>query len=187
VTPVSQIRLVLDASPLICLLGTGSPEVILAALPARCFVEERVLPEVQRCPFDNTSALPKLGRLGECGLLSVERMSSAAYAQYLALVSGPAGDSLGRGESASLAFAWERDFHVVLDDRKAHRVSGEHYPNLKRATTARLFRMATEAGGLTAASVAPLLSNALRTARMHVWPEDRSWVDSVIGVPGEPE
>lgn len=168
--------LVLDASPTFNILGSGSPELILAALSGLCVIEERTLQEVQRNPFDNSAAAPVIEKLIARGHLKAMRMGSTAYEQYLELVAADSTNALGHGESAALAYANEIEAIVVLDDRKARRIGKIRYPGCEQCTSIELFRRASKAGAISRRQTAELLRLAISNARMHVWPEDRKWL-----------
>ncbi len=80
--------LVLDASVLFNLLGTGMPKEILLALGVPCCVEERTAAEVRRMPGERIESAP-LQPLFEDGCLQLRRMSGQAYDTYLSLLGGP--------------------------------------------------------------------------------------------------
>lgn len=170
---------VLDASVVINILGCGSPERILRPLSGRCVVEENSAKEVLQNPFDKTPAADTLERLVGQGFLQVVKMSNPAYLEYLELVSAEPQVALGRGESAAIAYASSVGAGVVLDDRKARRISRERCPRISQSTSVALFRLAFEIDRTPAGEIAKLIRCAISHARMHVLDEDSGWVGSL--------
>jgi len=167
---------------MINLLGCGSPRTVLGAFKRRCVIEENTLKEVVRDPFINGSAQPTMDQLMRDESLIVQRMSAAAYAQYLDLVSPEPRDALGRGESAAIAHANDIGGVVVLDDLKARRIARARFGACEQWTSVTMFRGAAESLGLTKEQTSALICTAREKARMHVLAEDLSWVESLPAV-----
>lgn len=173
---MSQETVVLDASPMLNILGSGSPQLILTSFAGACLVEENTLKEIQRDPFDGGPALPIIERLIASACLRVTRMGSAAYEHYLELVASDSVHGLGRGESAALAYANEIGAIVVLDDRKARRIGKMKFPKCIQWTSVELFKRGLRASGIPKNQTADLVRFAIGKARMHISPEDREWL-----------
>lgn len=173
---MSQKVLVLDASPIFNILGSGSSERVLDALSGLCVVEEHTLKEVIRNPFDNLPAAATIEKLLARGCLRTTRMGGNAYEQYLELVAANSVDALGRGESAALSYANEVRGIVVLDDRKAKRIGKKRFPSCDQWTSIELFRQARKAGAISKREMAKIVQLAISNARMHVLVEERKWL-----------
>ena len=115
--------LVLDASVLINLLGTGQPEIVLRTLKREVIVEEITLAEVCLDPITGRSADQLLTSLRSDNLLGVAQMSDAAYEYFLALTGATPPDDLDDGEAATIAHAIDIGAAAVIDERKAVRVA----------------------------------------------------------------
>ncbi|MFM0453907.1 hypothetical protein PQR21_26275 [Paraburkholderia nemoris] len=126
--------LVLDASVLFNLLGTGIAKELLQALAVPCWVEERTAAEIRRLPGQRTESAP-LQPLLDDGCLKLCRMSTRGYETYLSLLSGPSTDTLDDGESAAIAMAVEGLGSVVLDDKKARRILAIRFPGFVSGTS----------------------------------------------------
>lgn len=147
--------LVLDASVLFNILGTGLSKELLQALGVPCWVEERTAAEVRRMPGQRTESAP-LQPLFEDGSLKLCRMSERAYETYLSLLSGSSTETLDDGESAAIAMAVEGSGSVVLDDKKARRILAARFPGAASGTSLSLI--------IEAARRAPWSDEKLRDA-----------------------
>lgn len=158
---------VLDASSVINLLGSGDMHGVLTALGVPCFVEEKTLAEVNRHPVRGSDHRAELDVLRDLGLLLTERMTDEEYEVYLSLVSRPMVGRLGDGESAAIALA-HRGYAVILDENKANRIVASEFHALRQASTYRLALTAGYRGNWGIERVQSLLSAARLHARMGV-------------------
>jgi predicted nucleic acid-binding protein len=170
---------VLDASVLINLLGCGNPKLVLKALSARCMVEDHVIREVTRHPIDGHDVNTTFSELLSLGLIHQARLDDASYEVFLSLVAGSPLDSLGQGESATLALAASLRGAAVLDDGKARRIAEKRFAQLSLATSVTLFRIAAKKADMNTEQARTLVGMAIQNSRMRVLPEDRKWVDSL--------
>jgi len=174
-------KLILDASVLINLLGTGLSDVLLKGLDRVIVVDEIALREVTIDPFNRRDPTEVLDRLCENGLIEVVRMSSETYDLFMDLTGGDPPDDLDDGEAATLAQAALGDFVAVIDEKKATRIAGVHFPNvtvlnsLDLLTSSELLLLNGRDG------IANMVYLALRNARMRVAPSERQWIFSLLG------
>jgi predicted nucleic acid-binding protein len=130
-------RLVLDASVLINILGTGRSDIILQVLNRIVMVDEIALREVTIDPFSGKSSGAVLSDLRQSGLIEVISMGNEAYEMFISLTGGDPPDDLDDGEAATLAQAAFGNYVAVIDERKAIRVSGIQFPELELLEFAR--------------------------------------------------
>nr|VFK60356.1 MAG: hypothetical protein BECKTC1821F_GA0114240_10458 [Candidatus Kentron sp. TC] len=91
--------LILDASALINIIGTGIAPRFLAALPNRVFVEELVVGEVTRFAPRCAEREETLSLLQRKGLLRVIKMSEREAEEFVDFISAPSPDNLDDGRS----------------------------------------------------------------------------------------
>lgn len=163
--------LVLDASVVINLLGTGQPVEVLAGLRQRCLIEQKTLQEVKRHPIPGFKLEERLEVLFRDGLLEVARMTDAEYDVFIELVHAPLGVRLGDGESAAIAIA-PRGASIVLDEKRARRRVAEMLPALATVSSLRLILTSAHRQGWTEQSVAAIVALARVHARMGVPKDD---------------
>lgn len=174
-------KLILDASVLINLLGTGLSDVLLKGLNRVIVVDEVALREVTIDPFSRKDPTEVLNRLRENGLIDVVRMSSETYDLFMELTGGDPPDDLDDGEAATLAQAALGDCVAVIDEKKATRIAGVHFPNVTvlnsvdLLTSIDLFQLNGRDG------IADMVHLALLNARMRVAPSERQWIFDLLG------
>lgn len=163
--------LVLDASVVINLLGTGQPLEVLAGLRQRCLIEQKTLHEVKRHPIPGFKLEERMDRLFHDGLLEVVRMTDAEYEVFIELVHAPLGVRLGDGESAAIAIA-SRGAGIVLDEKRARRRVAEMLPALATVSSLRLVLTSAHRQNWTEREAAELVALARLHSRMGVPRED---------------
>ncbi len=173
--------LVLDASVVVNLVGSGQAGLLLRAVGRSAIVEETTLREVTRDPFTRRSAEETLRPLFEEGLLALGRLSDRALDTFMALVSAPEPDDLDDGEAAAIAHAQDIEAAVVVDERKAVRILTEHFPDVPVVQSVDLFSARSVVGALGKTVLANLVFATLVHARMHVPRAYREWVVELIG------
>lgn len=174
-------KLILDASVLINLLGTGLSDALLKSLNRVVVVDEVALREVTIDPFSRKDPTEVLDRLCENGLIEVVGMSSETYDLFIDLTGADPPDDLDDGEAATLAQAALGDCVAVIDEKKATRIAGVHFPNvivlnsLDLLTSIELLQLNGQDG------IAEMVYLALRNARMRVAPSERQWIFDLLG------
>ncbi len=170
---------ILDASVLINLLGSGEPVAVLAGLGERCLMEQRTLREVRRHPIPGLDYVEPLRLLMSSGILEEVRMNEAEYEIYVAFVSGPLGTRLDDGESAALAVAG-RGSSLVLDERKARRRAGSSMNGATVVSTLQLMLTSGYRQGWSAERLRNLVLSARQHARMGVPKEDSALLGELL-------
>lgn len=160
--------LVLDASVIINLLGSGSPAIILAATGVDCIVVEQTLAEITRHPIPGLCHKEILSALGHDGHIQPHRMSSEEYALYLSMIQGPSSESLGDGESAAIAVAVSTKRQVILDDGKARRIHRARFPSAPVASSLQLFVAAGARNNWPVERIRDMVARAMTNARMNI-------------------
>ncbi len=98
-------EVVLDASVVINLLGTGVAKKILTAFEFKCAIDKLAVQEIVRHPRPDGDLKKELGLLVREGLIREVKLSDARYKDFLELVGAPSPDGLGDGEAATLVQA----------------------------------------------------------------------------------
>lgn len=165
--------LVLDASVLFNILGTGKPKAILQAVGVECWVEQRTAAEVRRMPGQRTEGAP-LQPLFEDGCLQLCRMSDDAYETYISLVGGAPTETLDDGESAAIAVATNGLGSVVLDDKKARRILSSRFGVANPGSSLTLLLTAATRANWTLQELRAVITAARTVSRMAVIPDERT-------------
>jgi hypothetical protein len=173
--------LVLDASVLINLLGTGiSPDILrLLSLPA--IVEETTLGEVLHDPRDGMPADDIIRELVRTRRLICEVMDADGLEVFLDLVAADSPDELSDGEAATIAHAVIRKATAVIDERKATRIARMRFPQLTICSTLDILSCSRVTRTLGIESLSAALFDATKYARMRVPVLFEDWVCEILG------
>ena len=115
--------LVIDASVVINLLGTGKPADLLGMLNRRVNIDELALNEVTSDPLNKLPGRDAVEALLRSGLISSGRLSALAFEVFLELTGATPPDDLGDGEAATIAQSFDIGAVPVIDERKATRIA----------------------------------------------------------------
>jgi predicted nucleic acid-binding protein len=171
--------LVLDASVLINLLGSGRPELLLRAIPEKVLMADRTFGEVLRDPSGRLPPREIRGALVSGGLIELRALDPDNLDIFIDLAAHP--DALDDGEAATIAVAVGAGAVPVLDERKARRVFRERFPERDIESSAGLFRRLNEGDRLPFGTLRAALFDALCNARMNVVPDEMEWVLATLG------
>ncbi|MBB4372758.1 putative nucleic acid-binding protein [Bradyrhizobium sp. cir1] len=174
-------ELVLDSSVAINLLATGHAASILKALAMPVFLTANVVREVE---FGSSNGRQEIGLLQEMiadQVLLVRELEGGALESFFALVSGPASESLGDGEAATLALAHARGCSAAIDEKKATRLAAERFASTRLVTTVDILAHDSVRVGLGGERLADAAFQALRLARMQVREQQFDWIARLIG------
>ena len=172
--------LVLDASVIINVLGSGVGERVLSALSTRLIVADVTSREIVRNPLSISDRTNPIEAFAARRLLERRAVDGEALQTFIGLVGATPPDDLGDGESGAIALAKHLDLAVALDDGKARRICRNRFPNVEIVASAEIFAHANVAAAL-GTSLADAVHGAMLHARMRVLPEHREWVASVLG------
>jgi len=174
-------RLVIDASVLINILGTGCPADVLECLCRVFLIDEIALREVDIDPSTRRSSKDILATLRRQGLLEVIRMDDDVYDRFLGFTAAQPPDDLDDGEAATLAHAACGEYVAVVDERKATRIASAHIPEIQVLNSIDLLAAPELLNKLGNEKMSDLIYRALRDARMRVPPRVRHWIADLLG------
>jgi predicted nucleic acid-binding protein len=174
-------ELILDSSVVINLLATGHPASILRALPLAIVVTENVKREIELGAITGRSERQQLSRLVDDGLVRIAQLEGETLETFFDLVSGSAVESLGDGESATLAFAYRHSRSAAIDEKKATRIAAARFSSLRLATTVDILAHPDVGAALGDDKLAGAVFSALTEARMQVREHQFGWVANLIG------
>ncbi|SED25208.1 hypothetical protein [Bradyrhizobium erythrophlei] len=174
-------ELVLDSSVVINLLATGHAASILRALAMPVVLTDNVLREVE---FGSSNGRQDVGFLQAMiaeQVLAIRELEGQTLETFFALVSGPASESLGDGEAATLALAHAKGCSAAIDEKKATRLATERFASTRLVTTVDILAHDGVRAGLGDARLAEAAFQALRLARMQVREQQFDWIARLIG------
>ncbi len=177
----SHTRLIVDASVLINILGTGCPLVVFECLARVFAIDEITVREVGIDPSTRRSSQEILATLQQRGMLKVIRMTDDVYERFLGFAAAQPPNDLDDGEAATLAHAASGQYVAVIDERKASRIASLHIPEIKTLNSIDLLAAPELLGRLGRDKVSEGIYRALRDARMRVPPRMRQWVADLLG------
>jgi hypothetical protein len=175
--------LVIDASVLINILGTGCPAAVLKCLCRVFAIDEIALREVNIDPSTRRSSEDILATLQSLGLLEVIRMGDDAYDRFLGFTAAQPPDDLDDGEAATLAHAACGEYVAVIDERKATRIASVHIPRTTILNSIDLLAAPEMLHQLGKDKLSDVIYRALRDARMRVPARVRHWIADLLGNP----
>lgn len=171
----------LDTSVLINLNASGKPEEILQVLPYKFLIADIVVSEVGWDKREHRDDASLLKALVDKEAVECSGLSNKGFIAYEELVSGQCDTTLGDGESATIALAYESEAIPILDDKKAYKVFCQRYPQKKCATTIDLLSHQAVIDKYEHDELSELVYRALVGARMAVREDQLDWVLQLIG------
>lgn len=173
--------LVADASTVINLNASGCARKVLDALPNRFVVVDAVPLELaggrQRLRQDSDL----LNKLVNSNSVEIVRLDDGAAKDFEQLVVGAAAMTLDDGEAATIAYAVSQNAVALIDERKAIRICGERFPNLRIGCTVDIFAHPEVQRALGKDVLSNAVFNALYQGRMRVLSRHVEWVVELIG------
>jgi len=173
--------LVLDASVVLNLLGTGQAARLLQALGRKIVMDEHAIKEIIYDPFNGAPGEPAIAALATAGLIKRHRLTTLAYELFLELTGAEPPDDLGDGEAATIATAEHAHAIPVIDERKARRIVLARTPDATVLHTIDLLACPAVVNAF-ASELGDIVYGALRHARMRVPQDCRTWVMNLIGL-----
>jgi predicted nucleic acid-binding protein len=174
----SSAALIADASVVIGLNASGQARRVIELVERRVIIPDNAATELEiGAQFGHDDA-KQLDILVAEGLVERMQLKGLAAEMYTALIDGTYGETLDDGEAATIALAAQSAAVAVLDERKARRMCGQHFPNVVQGCTAQWLLAATALGEATQAEA---MVKALRKGRMRVPTE---FIDAVIALIG---
>lgn len=175
------VQLVADASAVINLIATGCAPKIIAAFPSRIVAVDVIRDELDLGRLHGRQDADRLQELVGAGHIEIVTLVNRAWQYFEQLVVGPAVDTLGDGEAATIAHAVEHGGIAIIDEKKATRLCGERFPALRLISTVDVLLHPNVRRQLGDEGLRDAVFSALRDARMAVLPRQRDRVVRLIG------
>ena len=173
--PDRPVPIIMDASAVINLNGTGRARQILLALARDMIVAEEVIHELETGTQNGRRDAEHLAELIAAGLVRRATLGAVSKPIFEELTIGPSVDTLDDGEAATVALAAELSGAVIIDESKGRRICGLKQPNVVLIGSIEMLAH----GDVQAAlgdSLADAVFAALTQTRMQVLAQYRSWV-----------
>jgi hypothetical protein len=119
--------------------------------------------------------------LVKAGMMVIVPLSDSQEQHFESLVIRRGVDTLDDGESSTIAYAIESGSVVLIDERKANRISKEQYPSLRLGCSVDLFCHDAVEAAIGAEWLANGVFSALQDARTRVLPQHVKWVVKLLG------
>lgn len=176
-----QGKLVLDASVVINLLGSGESVDLLRGLGHPCLIEQKTLEEVRRHPIPGHDLAQVLARLQGEGILQEIRMTESEYDTFIRLVHAPLGVRLDDGESAAIAIV-ARGAGIVLDEKRARKRVAEDWPSVAVVSSLRLMMSSAHRQAWPKERLRRAVEVARAHSRMGVPKDDAELLSRVLAI-----
>lgn len=177
------VPLVVDASAVINLLGTGMPVPLLRNLGMRVLIAAEAYGEVRRHPIQGELIESVMAALTSERLIEQVELGNQGRGVFLELVASDLTGGLDDGEASTIAAALEhsKDAVVVVDEKKAARLLSERWPERRCISTVTLLAQPRVRTGLSDQAFADAVFSALKHACMRVPADGLEWVLGLIG------
>jgi predicted nucleic acid-binding protein len=177
----AQALLVADASTIISVNATGCAKRVIRALPNRVAVVDIVSGELEEGRQRKRQNADLLKKLVDAGHVEIVQLDEKGEEYFERLVVGAAQMTLDDGEAATIAYAVATSGIALIDEKKANRICGQRFPELRLAYTVDLFTHPDVQNQLGKEALADAVFNALCHGRMRVFPHHIEWVIGLIG------
>ena len=177
----ADMPVIADTSAIINLNSTGHAPEIVRALPNKVVVVDAVPAELDEGRERGRQDAELLNSLVAAGLIEIVKLNDTCAIHFEKLVVGPASMTLDDGEAATIAYAFVHEGIAIIDERKATRICGEMFPELRIGSTVDILAHPDVWQSLSKKLLAEAVLNALRNGRMRVLPHHIEWVVDLIG------
>jgi predicted nucleic acid-binding protein len=178
----SDCTLVLDASVLINLLGTGMAGEVVQAASLPMLVEDYAFEELRRHPLREQDIRSEIAALLDSRLLRRVRMDDAARTLFRELTDGDLTAGLDDGEAATIAYAISHAAAIpVIDEKKASAVFGRRWAPRSIIDTVALLGQPRVRAAFSTERYSAAIYSALLYARMRVPKAARPWIRELLG------
>lgn len=174
-------ELVADTSTIINLIATGCTPMIASALPNKIVVVDFILDELETGRPRGRRDADRLHELVEAGVINVVHLGEAGLRHFEELVVGSSFATLDDGEAATIGYSVEHAAVALIDERKAARICGERFPEVRVACTVDVLIHPSVARKLGPDGLADAAYKALQDGRMRVLPHHLAYVVKLIG------
>lgn len=172
---------VVDASTVINLNATACGPRILTAIPNPIIITDVVQGELLEDRRSGRNDGQMVAELIASGLISVAKLDGLTESHFEDLVIGRGDATLDDGEAATIAYGVEKGAITLIDECKAARLCGQHYPGLLVGTTFDILAHVEVIKAIGHQGLGNAIEKALMLARMRVPPQCMSWVVDMIG------
>jgi predicted nucleic acid-binding protein len=174
--------LVLDASALINLLGTGIAGEMLKAANRPMLVEDYAFEELRRHPLPKRDIRSELAALLDSQGLRRVTMDDSARTLFRELTDGDLTVGLDDGEAATITYAMSHAAAIpVIDEKKASTVFVQRWASRTIVDTVTLLSQASVVNAFTDEQYGAAVHSALLYARMRVPKAARPWIRTLLG------
>lgn len=172
---------ILDASAIINLNGSGLALEILTAVDHKFLVAEDVVQEIALGIETGRPDAKLLTNLIEAGAIQPVTLGTAGLELFEQITIGESFQTLDDGEAATIALAAELNAAAVIDEKKGRRICFERAPAVSLIGSVEIF-LHPDVQQALGNRLANVVFSALSVARMQVLPEHQAWVVELLGV-----
>jgi predicted nucleic acid-binding protein len=178
--PDASVPIVLDASAVINLNGSGAAREILAALGRDIVVAEDVVEDLARGKANGRRDAEFLEGLIASRLARRQALASPSLSLFETLTIGPSARTLDDGEAATIALALEIEGAAVIDENKGRRLAAQFAASVPLLGSIELFCHPLVKSAL-AGTLADAVFGALQRSRMQVLASHYDWIADLLG------
>jgi len=161
--------------------ATGCAKRVIKALPNRVAVVDVVSGELEEGRQSKRQDADLLKKLVDAGHVEIVQLDAKGEEYFEQLVVGAAQMTLDDGEAATIAYAVASNGIALIDEKKANRICGQRFPELRLAYTVDIFMHPDVQNELGKDALADTVFNALFHGRMRVLSQHVEWVIALIG------
>ncbi len=173
--------LAVDSSVVINLIATGVAQAILDALPNRFVVTGDVAREIGYGEESERRGIDVFTALVDTGRAEIATLDASSSQTSDSLVDGMFGETLGKGEASTIAWATAHGGVALIDERPANRVCARHFGALAVGSSVDMLAHDAVGIALGRGGLADAVFSALRHGRMQVSAQHVEWVVELIG------
>lgn len=177
--PDASAPIILDASAVINLNGSGAASAILSALAREFIVPQDVYDELKRGSTNGRRDFEALDDLIGEKIIRCQDISDGS-GLFETLTIGPSALTLDDGEAATIALAFELNGTAVIDESKGRRLACQFAAGVPLLTSVEIFCHSAVLNAL-GSNLADAVFNALQQARMQVLPSHQAWIVKLLG------
>lgn len=178
--PDAALPIILDASAVINLNGSGAATEILSALRRDFIVAQDVYDELKRGARNGRRDFEALENLIGQDVVRRQDISALGIDLFESLTIGPSAMTLDDGEAATIALAFELSGAAVIDESKGRRLALQSAVGVPLLASVELFCHPLVESAL-ASNLADAVFGALHQTRMQVVPSHHAWIVKLLG------
>jgi predicted nucleic acid-binding protein len=178
--PDAHVPIILDASAVINLNGSGAARPILGALRQEVVVAEDVIDELARGTANGRRDAELLEELIAQEVITRRALGASGLALFETLTIGSSIMTLEDGEAATIALALEIGGAAVIDESKGRRLAAQNAPSVPLIASIEVFchPLVQKALGV---ALADAVFGALQQSRMQVLASHHAWIAALLG------